>query len=211
MRAKVFGIGLNKTGTTTLGACLEHLGYRHLSHRHDLLKLFRKGRIDDVFAVMDDYDSFEDWPYPLMVDELLERYGPDSKFILTRRSSAEKWLKSIENHAIYTSPFKQSRKLAYGYWFPQAARQQHLAFYEEHLLRMRKLFADRGEEHRLLEMCWEEGDGWQELCSFLGLTVPDESLPVSNVTATRKSSGWELLNRLLIAGLTAAHKATGYS
>ncbi len=29
---KVFGIGLNKTGTTTLGLCLQHWGFRHKSY-----------------------------------------------------------------------------------------------------------------------------------------------------------------------------------
>lgn len=65
MTRKVFGIGLNKTGTTTLGTCLEGLGHDHVSCRPDLLADWRAGRKDAVFAVTDAHQSFEDWPWPL--------------------------------------------------------------------------------------------------------------------------------------------------
>jgi len=40
---KIFGIGLNKTGTKTLGRCFEALGRNSLSFRADLLSQFRVG------------------------------------------------------------------------------------------------------------------------------------------------------------------------
>ena len=40
---KVVGIGLQKTGTTTLGTCLKHLGYKHLSYDHKAVFSLRNG------------------------------------------------------------------------------------------------------------------------------------------------------------------------
>ena len=36
------------------------------------------------------------------------------------------------------------------------------------------------EPNRLLEICWENGDGWQQLCAFLGCPVPTMPLPHCN-------------------------------
>src|SRR5579859_2611094 len=101
---KIFGIGLNKTGTTTLGACLTRLGYRHGSCRRDLLIAYREGRLDEIFAETDRLDSFEDWPYPLIYRELFFRYGEGAKFILTRRATPRIWLRSLMRHALRTNP-----------------------------------------------------------------------------------------------------------
>lgn len=58
-RIKVFGIGLNKTGTTSLAACLEILGYRrHMSCNRDLLAGYRRGDLEPLFAAADAHDSF---------------------------------------------------------------------------------------------------------------------------------------------------------
>ena len=42
--AKIFGIGLNKTGTTTLGRVLKDMGKKHCSCRLDILNECRKGK-----------------------------------------------------------------------------------------------------------------------------------------------------------------------
>src|SRR5437016_2770727 len=131
MKRKVFGIGLNKTGTTTLTECLKQFGYRHLSCRRDLLIALREGRLDDIFAVIDQYESFEDWPYPLMYQELHARY-PDAFFILTTRTSPKVWIESLKNHSLHTHPTAHCRKLAYGYDYPHGFENEHIAIYEAH-------------------------------------------------------------------------------
>jgi hypothetical protein len=195
---KVFGIGLNKTGTSTLAACFQKLGYRHLSVRRDLLQAFREGRLDEVFAEVDQYDAFEDWPYPLMYRELEDRYGPDAKFILTIRKTPMTWLRSLERHSMYTPPKAHCRKLAYGFNYPHYSRTHHLRFYERHNGEVQAYFMAKGASDRLLVMCWEDGDGWEKLCGFLGKPVPDEPISAENVTATRGSSGNERINRRLM-------------
>ena len=68
--AKIFGIGLNKTGTTTLGSCLKQLGYRHSSFSLELLEASQRGDWSPIQRQIDAHDSFEDWPYPLLFERL---------------------------------------------------------------------------------------------------------------------------------------------
>lgn len=171
---KVFGIGLNKTGTTTLGVCLSQLGYRHTSFQRALLVDFVAGNPEPAFAVADQFDSFEDWPWPLMYRELDARF-PRSKFILTLRASPEIWLESLKQHSTTTHPDMHARKLAYGWDYPHGHEQEHLAFYRRHAEAVRAHFGSR-----LLELTWEDGDGWEKLCGFLDKPVPDVPLPHAN-------------------------------
>ena len=81
---KVFGVGYNKTGTTTLGVCLRTFGLSHRSHDLDLVRAWRDGRISDIVDAAADVDCVEDWPWPLVFRELDEAF-PGSKFVLTTR------------------------------------------------------------------------------------------------------------------------------
>ncbi len=178
---KVFGIGLNKTGTTTLGCCLKRLGYRHSSFNLPVLEQAAIGELDPLFATVDAHESFEDWPYPL-VFEALDRQFPRSRFILTRRASPECWLESLSAHALRTDPLDgaRTRSLAYGLPFPQLDPQLYLRRYSQHLQRVRAYFAQRPDD--LLELCWEEQASWEPLCAFLQKPVPSLPFPHANAS-----------------------------
>ncbi|MBE9171590.1 hypothetical protein IQ216_00330 [Cyanobium sp. LEGE 06143] len=178
-RVKVFGIGLNKTGTTTLGVCLSRLGYRHCSFDLSLLEQVRHGDLNGLRAVVDRHDSFEDWPYPLVFEQLDHLY-PGSRFILTRRRSTRAWLRSLQEHSLRTDPAigSRSRTLAYGWPYPQLNPRAHLSLYRAHLLRVRHYFRQRPQD--LLEVCWEEQASWAPLCSFLGQPLPGVPFPHAN-------------------------------
>ena len=177
---KVFGVGLNKTGTSTLGVCLQSLGYRHLSLRADLLAKFRLGHIEDVYAVIDEFESFEDWPYPLMYRELYDRYGDDARFILTTRIDPDTWFESLKSHSLRSDPNRHCRQLAYGFPYPHGLMKEHVAIYERHNAGVRRFFADKQKASLLLDVCWERGDGWNELCRFLDHPVPSIPFPHEN-------------------------------
>ena len=176
---KVFGIGLNKTGTKTLGMCLHRLGYRHSSYDLDLLEQVHQGELQGLRKVVDCHDSFEDWPYPLVFDQLDQLY-PGSRFILTRRRSPEVWLRSLEAHSLRTDPTEgtRTRTLVYGWPYPQLNRRAHQSLYEEHLTRVRSYFVRRPND--LLEVCWEEEANWEALCTFLDLPFPSCPFPHAN-------------------------------
>jgi hypothetical protein len=178
--SKVFGIGLNKTGITSLAACFVTLGLRNMSCRPDLLARYRRGDSLAVLRELGDCDSFEDWPFPLMYRELFYHFGPDAKFVLTRRRDTATWLDSLKRYSLRTDPAFHSRLLAYGYSYPHGVERHHIEFYERHNFEVREFFRRNNAEDRLLDVCWETGDGWPELCAFLGQPVPDLLFPHEN-------------------------------
>ncbi|MFV0244796.1 MAG: sulfotransferase family protein [Qingshengfaniella sp.] len=177
---KIFGVGLNKTGTTTLGQCLRTLGFSHMGTRRDLFLAYREGNLAPIFEVADQYDCFEDWPWPLLYRELFGRYGTQAKYVLTVRRSPEAWLKSLKKHSLITSVTGHCRKLAYGYDYPFGHEAEHLACYDRHNREVAAFFREQGAEDSLITLCWETGDGWPELCGFLGRPVPEGPLPHAN-------------------------------
>jgi hypothetical protein len=173
---KVVGVGLNKTGTSTLGACLRHWGLKVASCNPEAFSLWRKGSYEKLLQWVDRYDGFEDWPWPLIYKEIDQKY-PDSKFILTRRNNAEAWFASLEKHSERMGP-TDMRKYIYGHVMPQGHKEEHIRFYENHLRSVREYFKDRPDG--LLEVCFEEGDGWEKLACFLGFEHPNIPFPHAN-------------------------------
>ncbi|MDO8336554.1 MAG: sulfotransferase [Candidatus Saccharibacteria bacterium] len=195
--SKVFGIGLNKTGTTTLGRCLKILGYKkHLSHSEDFAKLYYEGRISELINIAKKYDSFEDWPWPLMYKELAVNF-PDAKFILTLRKSDSVWLKSLITHSYKLPPEENYHEMIYGYKYTMGHKKYHLDFYNKHNEEVIEYFKDQPE--RLLVLCWENDDGWREICDFLGMKIPSKPFPNVGATKDWTVSKTRMLHNLLLA------------
>ena len=162
---KIFCIGLGKTGTTTFGASMTKLGYRHHPTVCSYgLACYRSGQLDRLFALTKGYDSFDDFPWPLAYRELAEHF-PDALFVLTVRSSAEKWYKSLCRHYDRTGP-TLAKRLAYGHSSPYNDPDGHHQFYLRHISDVEDYFSG---SDRLLKLCWEEGDGWAKIGAFLGV------------------------------------------
>lgn len=175
---KVFGIGLNKTGTTTLGQCGKTLGLRCTSCNKTLLEdVVSRNYFSRIIHKVNHYDLFEDWPWPLIYEQLDQKF-PESKFILTVRSSEDKWLESLKKHSMRTHPIKHCRKLTYGFNFPHKHEKEHIEFYRRHNDSVCSYFDGRDSD--FLELCWENGDGFEKLYDFLGYDVPDAPLPHAN-------------------------------
>jgi hypothetical protein len=127
---KVFGIGLNKTGTTTLGECGKILGLCCTSCDKGLLEdVASRNDFSRIIHKVNQHDLFEDWPWPLIYKQLDQMF-PGSKFILTVRSSEGKWLESLKNHSMRTHPIGHCRRLAYGSTFLISMRKNIFSFIE---------------------------------------------------------------------------------
>ncbi|MEM7118006.1 MAG: sulfotransferase family protein [Chloroflexota bacterium] len=183
---KIFGIGMMKTGTSTLGFCLPQLGYRHAPYTPKLLRQIMVGNYDNLAPYIDQYDSFDDNPWPCLYPWLDAIY-PDSKFILTMRKDSEAWYNSICKHAKRRGPTIE-RRLVYGYAMPQRHKESHITQYEAHNTAVQAYFANR--PNKLLVACWETGTGWAELCGFLGHDPPSTPLPHANASQGR-SINWK--------------------
>lgn len=175
-KQKVFGIGLNKTGTKTLGAAMEQYGLKNKSYDESLLAHRVSGNIQTIIDTVKLYDSFEDWPWPLLYQEL-DKHFPEAKFILTKRIDAETWYQSLCRHARVTGP-TETRKIIYGHSLPEENKEDHIAFYNRHNELVEKYFAHRS--GKLLIVCWEKGDSWETLSNFLGFPVPAIPFPHRN-------------------------------
>jgi len=175
---KVFGVGLNKTGTTTLGKALEILGYTdHVGYREDLCVQYYQGKIDEVLAIAYNYNNFEDLPWPLLYAECFESFN-ESKFILTKRSSSSIWLESYVRHAKNKGP-KMVRELVYGREMPNGYEEEFVSVYERHIQSVERFFSSHAPE-RLLSICFEHDQGWSTLCDFLDKPIPEVDFPWLN-------------------------------
>lgn len=215
-RPKVVGIGLNKTGTKTLAAALFTLGWTNrMSCNRELLAAWRGGDPSGLLAAVEAHDVCEDWPWPLAFREILARFGDRCRYVLTRRATPEIWLASLKAHSERVSPVEHCRTLAYGHAYPHGLEAEHLAIYHAHAEAVRAHFAAAGASHLLLEVCWEAGDGWAQLCPFLGVPVPGAPFPHENRAPEAPDPQMLADNRRLIAaqlaGLAAAAGRSGPS
>lgn len=175
---KVFGIGLEKTGTSTLGKALEMLGFeRHKGFDLQLLQQFKSGHLEAIMEAAADYDNFENYPWSFIYEEAYHRF-PDAKFILTVRTTSRRWFSSISHHARKTGP-SEVRQLVYGHSMPHLFEAEDTRFYEKHNQAVHAFF-DANDSSRLLEVCWAKEDGWNELCTFLEKPIPEVDFPHLN-------------------------------
>lgn len=173
---KVFGIGFPKTGTTTLGHCLRHLGFKHFFWNRAFATKVLQGNTDEALHISEQFDSFEDLPWPRLYKLMDERY-PDAKFVLTMRKDANTWYQSQQRHAEQLGP-TEARLLFYGHAMAHKHRDRLIAQYERHNREVLEYFKHR--PGKLLVVCWEQDPSWDKLCAFLGKAVPEAPFPHRN-------------------------------
>jgi sulfotransferase family protein len=197
---RLIGAGFGRTGTLSMKAALEMLGYGPCCHmteiyQHpDRVPLFRAaaaGEPVDWDAVFAGYESTVDWPGVSFWRELVARY-PDAKVLLTVRDP-ERWYASVRDSLLPT--VQDAEIAAMIETIPGVAEGRRLALdliYErefggrvedpEHAMRVyaehnaavrREVPADRLLVYRV-------GDGWEPLCAFLGVPVPEVPFPHLN-------------------------------
>tara|TARA_B100000497_G_C7645382_1_gene388070 strand:- start:236 stop:943 length:708 start_codon:yes stop_codon:yes gene_type:complete len=99
---KVFVIGMNKTGTTTLYASLSQLGFEMGDSRVGEVmaaEYFQSGVIRNLDEYIASAQAFQDVPFsiPRFYEQLAKKY-PKAKFILSIRGSSEQWLNSLKKY-----------------------------------------------------------------------------------------------------------------
>jgi len=177
---KVIGIGLNKTGTKTLRSYLMEMGFRHQTYDLGMFNEYRAGNFEKLFGIMENFDSFEDWPWPLMYKEIDERFE-DALFVLTLRKSPEVWYKSLCKMAVRMGPFNKFEKYIYGYNMPHGKKKEHIDFYNRHNAEVLEYFKDRPE--KLIVICWGKGDDGSKLANFIGRPEVELKPRHSNISA----------------------------
>jgi hypothetical protein len=198
---KLLGLGLSKTGTTSLARALRILGLTciHFDQRR-LNDVLDGSDPDPDFRRYDDVDAVLDLPAAWYFEPLLAAY-PDARAVLTLRNE-EDWWRSIEEHFNRRTPVTNRaadtfrwilRNRVYGSAW--AERQPFLEAYRRHNERVLREVSPE----RLLVMDIAAGDGWEKLCPFLDLPVPGAPFPHQNpgssaATPSRRRTLDELSN-----------------
>jgi Sulfotransferase domain len=200
---KLFCIGLNKTGTTSIGDAFRILGYSRLGWRGNisapLTLRVHEGKLDGFMPLLMQYDAFEDLPWPLIYDKV-DSWYPNAKFVLTVRKNEDVWLKSIQKHIARGSNWV-GHFLIYGSYDPVKDAEMYLAKYRAHNEAVRAHFAGRPD--KMIEMCFEDGDGWDKLCDFLGIKQrPQQPFPHANSAATQEA-------KMVDRGMSTGNDETG--
>jgi hypothetical protein len=190
-RLKVFGIGLSRTGTTTLALALNTVGLHTLHWSNPLT-----GEVigDDDLTI---FDAFTDTPISARFEEFYDRF-PNSKFILTVRPF-DAWVKSMSalwRRTLGITEFEALKSalagpgaLRHGSEFRAINRRLYFDYgsyreaYDAHTERVRRFFGEKPAD-RFLEFNVFAGDGWPKLCAFLGLEAPSGPFPWENRIST---------------------------
>ena len=178
---KIVGIGLPKTGTTTLGFCFRRFGFKHRTYDMDLALQVKRNQLEPVLEEAKSFEAFEDWPWFAIYRELDQRF-PNSKFILTQRKDTETYVASLKRH--HEREGIRSEDFVKPHWWNEVHGVEPAAWdyeksaqrYERHNREVLEYFGNRISKD-LLVVCWEHGDGWAELSRFLNKRLPEEPFP----------------------------------
>ncbi|HEU4428682.1 MAG TPA: sulfotransferase [Myxococcota bacterium] len=179
---RVFCIGLNKTGTSSLNACFEILGLGPRAPRPDPARkratraLFERGDYEPALALAARFRAFEDRPFNVweMYRRLDERF-PGSFFILTVREP-EAWWKSVDHWIHVTKPHLRERYVQH-LRAADDSKDSMLRGYLRYNQEVRDYFAGRED---FLAFDPTAGLGWGPLCEFLRVPVPSVPFPQRN-------------------------------
>jgi hypothetical protein len=181
---RIFGIGMHKTGTTSLHAALQILGFdsAHWKDAHWAKDIWLEMNGFGKSRTVEGHYALSDLPITLLYEKLDLAY-PGSKFILTVRDDA-RWLESVKNHWAPdlnhfrwrwdNDPFTHIiHKQLYGQKGFNA--EIFLARYRRHNAEVKQYFRRRPSDLLVLDV--DKGMGWRELCRFLDKPIPKVAYP----------------------------------
>lgn len=207
---KVIGAGFGRTGTASLKAALDHLGFGPCYHMYELLAEpervhdWRRALSgenvawDEIFA---GYQSTVDWPGCAFWRELVSRY-PEAKGILTERDP-DRWYESTYN-TIYQIGTNDTPGSGSG---SEPGSDEDVVI-DQLRPTIRKMiwdgtfsgrFADRSHAIEVFTkhnaevratvpperlLVFHVSEGWRPLCEFLRVDVPAEDFPHINDTGS---------------------------
>jgi hypothetical protein len=203
---KIIGAGLGRTGTSSTKIALERLGFGTCYHMRELMnhavhlpywqQALETGTTDWK-ALFEGYQAAVDYPSALFYQEQI-RCFPDAKVLLTVRDP-ESWYESVLNTIYAVSRHRYRVAMSFLSRFVPPLREMYprMVFVNELIWdgQFEGRFEDKDfaiskfiewnetvkttvPEDKLL--VFEVKQGWQPLCEFLDVPVPDEPFPRAN-------------------------------
>lgn len=203
-KQKVFCIGQNKTGTTSIEAVLRSLGYKMGNQRKGelLLKEWAVRDFKNIVKLCKTADAFQDIPFSNnFTYEVLDYTFPKSKFILTVRDNKDEWYESItrfhtkligkgrlptaddlkEFNYIYNGYLWESQMLKYG--IDETTVYDYKTYtdiYEQYNLRVEEYFKYRPDDLLILNVA--EENAMEKIYRFLGFAYNGEIMEHLNAS-----------------------------
>ncbi len=177
-RPRVFGIGLNKTGTTSLHEALSALGYESLHWGGPAVRKLVEVSLelgDPLLSRVDPHvDAFSDILALSQNYELLDAEYPGSRFILTVRP-VDDWIESRRRHV--ESNIRRQAAGEYHGGFVTVDEPAWRQEWTSHVERVREYFAGRSD---FLELDITDNASWEPLCDLLDRPSPRVAFPWIN-------------------------------
>jgi hypothetical protein len=198
MALEIVGAALGRTGTNSLKLALEQLGFGPCHHMFEVRdhpeqlpywQAAARGELPDWDEVFANYRACVDWPSARFWREIAAHY-PDAKVLLTLRDP-DQWFDSV--HAtIYPvimsgeerepGRFRDTMEMAWKIIVEQTFggrlddRDHAIAVFRAYQEEVRRTIAPE----RLL--AYDVSQGWEPLCAFLEVPVPDTPFPRTNTS-----------------------------
>lgn len=178
---KVFGLGVSRTGTKSLATALNELGIKtiHFPSDQTTFDELKKGQYK--LSILESHQGVVDIPLVPYYAQLDKIY-PGSKFILTIREIGS-WLKSVESQWSlwrHRDPHKEFTDFVCACVYGTLEFNEHRFryVYEMHFRNTLEYLANRPDDFLVMNIM--DGDGWEKLCPFLELPMPDLPFPHRN-------------------------------
>lgn len=207
MALSVIGSGFGRTGTMSLKTALEQLGFGPCHHMEEVFEhpeqvphwqAVAAGKAVDWNTVFDGYGSQVDWPGSHVWRELAAAF-PQAKVVHSMRPEASWWNSFSRTIAKFFATYEEMPlpphilamsdagmemigRQTFGGNFTD--RETALAAYRRRAEQVRAAIPPE----RLL--VFDVAEGWEPLCRFLGVAVPDGPFPHHNTTA----EFWDLVS-----------------
>ena len=210
---KVIGAGFGRTGTTSLKAALEKLGFGPCYHMTEVFahpehaevwSAAARGEPADLEAVLEGYEATTDWPACTFYEELMERH-PEAKVLLSVRDP-ERWYEStrstvypltmlLDSSRTVRMIFGLATLLAFGGFAGIKSSLPHDVIWDgtfdgrfEDKPYAIEIFERHNEEVKRRVpperlLVYEVKEGWGPLCEFLGVPEPEVPFPRLNDAA----------------------------
>lgn len=207
MALEVIGPGFGRTGTNSLKLALEHLGFGPCHHMFEVRdnpeqlpywEAAARGKKVDWDEVFSGYRSQVDWPGARYWRELAKQY-PEAKVILSVRDPDE-WYDSVKATIIgflaargkHPSPHVNAI-CEMGYKTVDVDVFGSRLEDREHAKRVFKKHIDDVKAEITADrlLVFDLREGWEPLCKFLGVAVPDIPFPKTNSSKQFTEEEWK--------------------
>jgi len=182
---KVFCLGFQKTGTTSVDAVLQDMGYQvakaYKQSSLEFSKALKQRELLEIKSISELFDAFQDIPWFLYYKEF-DQWYPQSKFILTTRESASWWKSFLRYFRTEHYPLFE---YVYGFDNPVGNKKALVQRFEEHNGAVKTYFKDRPNDLLVIDVGEEKA--LEKISRFLGKESTYEKMPhknaISNVPA----------------------------